>query len=122
MMQFNHIGFTVTDIEAAIKLYESLGFQLTRRFEKPEPRAHVASMQDGNGAGLELWQFTDEHPLKKYIGRHTAFICDDVRRVANELLESGFKEVIPFTEGVILDYIFVQDEHGLVYELAQEKQ
>lgn len=121
-MKLNHFGFAVGDLDEAIALYEKLGFLLSRRFEKPEPKADVASMKDANGAGLELWQFNEEHPLNAYIGRHAAFICGDVRADAQKLVEAGFTEVIPFTEGVILDYIFAQDGYGTVFELAQEKQ
>jgi catechol 2,3-dioxygenase-like lactoylglutathione lyase family enzyme len=117
----NHAGFAVKDLEQAISLYEKLGFTLARRFEKPEPKAHVASMKDRNGVGLELWQFAEEHPLNSYIGSHVAFMCDNVRADAKTLADAGFKEVISYTEGIILNYIFVQDEYGTTFELAEEK-
>jgi catechol 2,3-dioxygenase-like lactoylglutathione lyase family enzyme len=120
-MTLNHAGFVVKDLEQSISLYEKLGFTLARRFEKPEPKALVASLKDANGVGLELWQFAEEHPLNSYIGRHIAFMCDDVRADAKTLIEAGFKEVIPYTEGVILNYVFVQDEYGTTFELAEEK-
>jgi catechol 2,3-dioxygenase-like lactoylglutathione lyase family enzyme len=120
-MKLNHAGFTVQNLEEAIELYQKLGFTLSRKFEKPIPKAQVASMKDTNGVGLELWQFAEDHPLNTYIGRHIAFLCDDVRADAKVLTNAGFKEVIPFTEGVVLDYIFVQDTEGTVFELAQEK-
>ncbi len=120
-MTLNHAGFVIKDLEEAVNLYEKLGFTLVRKFEKPEPKAHVALMKDTNGMRLELWQFAEEHPLNSYIGRHIAFICDDVRANAQLLVDTGFTEVVPYTEGVILNYIFVQDEYGTTFELAEEK-
>ena len=120
-MKLIHAGFRVENLEEEIELYESLGFVVSRRFEKPEPRAQVAILKSSDGSGVELWQFKEEHPYNEFIGRHVAFICNDVRKDAERLMQAGFQTVIPFTEGVILDYIFVQDKFGLVYELAQEK-
>ena len=120
-MTIHHVGFAVENLETAIATYEKLGFTLSRTFEKPEPKARVASMKDAKGTGLELWQFQEEHPLRGYIGRHTAFLCENVQNDYRVLLDAGFREVIPFTKGVIMDYVFMKDKNGLVYELAQEK-
>lgn len=120
-MRLVHAGFRVQNLEEAIRLYGELGFTVSRRFEKPEPKARVAMLSSGEGPGIELWQFAEDHPYVEFIGRHVAFMCDDARKDAKRLVRSGFRIVIPFTEGVILDYIFVQNQFGLVYELAQKK-
>lgn len=120
-MKINHAGFAVEDLEKAIELYAQLGFTVKNRFEKPEPHAFVATVVDENGAGLELWQFDGEHPLQSYIGRHVAFVCDDVRHDAGVMVQNGYKEVIPYTEGVKMNYIFVEDSFGAVFELAQKR-
>ena len=121
-MKINHAGFAVEDLDKAIALYEEMGFTLKSRFEKPEPHAFVATVVDEDGTGLELWQFDSDHPLRKYIGRHVAFLCDDVRRDGRVMIQNGFKEVIPYTEGVKMNYIFVEDSFGTVFELAEKKQ
>jgi catechol 2,3-dioxygenase-like lactoylglutathione lyase family enzyme len=121
-MKFNHNGLKVKDLDEAIGLYESMGFSVKNRFEKSEPHALVATLVDENGAGLELWQFQEEHRLNEFTGRHVAFLCNDARDDAEVLLQNGFTEVIPYTEGVKMNYIFVQDEYGTTYELAEEKQ
>jgi catechol 2,3-dioxygenase-like lactoylglutathione lyase family enzyme len=120
-MKLAHVGFSVEDIEAAVGLWTDLGFTVTKRFKKPEPKALVASLKDANGGGLELWQFQAEHPLRTYIGRHAAFLSQDVRADVARLTAAGYKEVIPYTEGVVLNYIFVQDPFGMTYEIAEEK-
>ena len=120
-MKIIHSGFRVKNIDKSIALYESMGFTLQSRFEKPEPKAQVATVVDENGVGLELWQFEEDHPLNQYIGQHLAFLCNDASADAQRLLAHGFDEVIPYTEGVKLNYIFVQDEFGDVFELAEER-
>jgi catechol 2,3-dioxygenase-like lactoylglutathione lyase family enzyme len=120
-MKLAHIGLAVEDIEAAITLWDELGFVVTKRFEKPEPKALVAHLQDAQAGTLELWQFQQDHPLNGFIGRHAAFISDDVRADVARLVAAGYKEVIPYTEGVVLNYMFVQDQFGMSYEIAEEK-
>jgi catechol 2,3-dioxygenase-like lactoylglutathione lyase family enzyme len=120
-MKLAHVGLAVQDIDAAIALWSELGFTVAQRFEKPEPKALVAQMQDMQGGTIELWQFQQDHPLNGYIGRHTAFMSDNVRADAARLTAAGFTEVIAYTEGVILNYIFVQDQFGMSYEIAEEK-
>jgi catechol 2,3-dioxygenase-like lactoylglutathione lyase family enzyme len=45
-----HTGISVADLDNAIALYESLGFEITNRFEKPEPKARVATVHRGEAA------------------------------------------------------------------------
>lgn len=121
-MKLIHVGFAVDDLEESIALWEGLGFRLSRRFDKPEPKAKVATMKDSDGGGLELWEFENANDdMAKIIGRHFAFKSDNVRSDAGKLMTAGFEEVIPFTEGVVLDYIFLKDKFGAYYELAQDK-
>ncbi len=119
-MQFAHAGFMVDDLDEAIKLWGQLGFSLKHTFEKDEPPARAALVVDSNGAGLELWQFTGESRMNEIVGRHIAFKTDDARTVAADLVRSGFEEVIPFTHGKTLNYLFLKDQHGTYYEIAEE--
>ena len=121
-MKLAHVGLAVKNLGEAKKLWNSLGFLVEKEFEKSEPRAKVAVLRDGSGGRLELWEFDQSSdPLIKVIGKHAAFLCEDARADAANLIANGFKEVVPFTEGVTLDYIFLQDELGAFYELAQPK-
>lgn len=116
-----HTGVAVADLEVAIEQYEKLGFNVTKRFEKPDPKAHVALVKNGE-AMYELWQFQDpKHSQVPYIRSHIAILSDDLENDAQALVSQGYKEVIPLTEGVVLRYIFVQDAAGTNYEIASEK-
>jgi catechol 2,3-dioxygenase-like lactoylglutathione lyase family enzyme len=40
-----HTGIEVADLATAISLYTSLGFEVVNEFEKPEPKAKVATVK-----------------------------------------------------------------------------
>lgn len=116
-----HAGFAVSDLDEAISLWQSLGFAVKHKFEKAEPAAHAAMLVDQGGGGVELWQFTGDSPLNEFVGRHVAFKCGDARQTAARMVEAGFTEVIPYTEGIMVNYIFLQDGFGTYFELAEVK-
>lgn len=116
-----HTGVEVADLTKAIELYKSLGFEVTKEFDKPEPKAKVAIVARGE-ASFELWQFEDkEHPQVAFIRNHVAIYSDDLENDVQRLVDSGHNLVIPVTEGVVLRYAFVQDAAGACYEIATEK-
>lgn len=116
-----HTGIRVENLNKAINLYESLGFKVANRFEKPEPNARVVTVQKGDTA-FELWEFVDtEHPQVQYIQNHVAIFSDDLESDTEVMVKQGYKLVIPITEGVVLRYAFVQDKTGATYEIATTK-
>jgi catechol 2,3-dioxygenase-like lactoylglutathione lyase family enzyme len=116
-----HTGVEVADLAQAIKLYEHLGFAVHNEFEKPEPKASVATMLRGDVA-FELWQFHDKaHSQVAFIRNHIAIYSDALEQDVQELLGEGYELVIPPTEGVVLRYAFVRDGSGACYEIATEK-
>lgn len=121
-MRLWHAGIAVKDLDEAIALWEHLGFKVKQKFEKDEPAARAALLEDKGGQGVELWQFTGNSPLNQYVGRHIAFKCDDATNVAEQLKKQGFTEVIPYTRGVMVNYIFLQDEFGTYFEFAEVKE
>lgn len=121
-MKFWHTGFAVKDLEQAISLWTVMGYDVKQKFEKKEPPAIAALLEDRRGIGIELWQFTGNSPLNEFVGRHIAFQCKDARKSASLLSQKGYREVIPYTEGVMVNYIFVQDEFGTCLELTEVKE
>jgi catechol 2,3-dioxygenase-like lactoylglutathione lyase family enzyme len=113
--KFLHTGFEVNNLDEAIKSYEELGFKLTKRFEKPEPKAYFAQMSSLDGSGIELWQFIDtEHR------QHIAVSSDDFEKDIEELVKKGFEIVIPITKGVVLTYAFLRDPSNNYIEVAKQ--
>lgn len=122
IMKFWHTGVTVKDLDKAIAEYELLGFEVTKKFEKPEPHANVAMIEHHNGSTLELWEWLDsKHPQVEYIKSHLAFMSDNLEEDIERLVKQGCEIVIPKTEGVLVLYSYVQDPSGNYIEVAQEK-
>jgi catechol 2,3-dioxygenase-like lactoylglutathione lyase family enzyme len=85
-----HTGVEVDDIEKTVELYKNLGFEIHNKFEKPEPKATVATVKKGDTA-FELWQFHDKtHPQVTFIRNHVAMYSDDLERDVQNLLDKGF--------------------------------
>ena len=121
--KFWHVGVSAKDLEKTIHEYEKLGFVLAERFDKPEPEAHVAQMDHPSGVGVEIWQWVDEnHPQTEYIKDHVAFVSDDLDKDVEEFVADGCKIVIPRTQGIKVEYVFVKDPNGKYLEIVQEKQ
>ncbi|HTE21601.1 MAG TPA: VOC family protein [Candidatus Limnocylindria bacterium] len=122
LKQVLHTGVEVADLAKTIELYKSLGFEIANEFEKPEPKARVATVKKGDTA-FELWQFEDKsHPQVAFIRNHVAIYSDDLGKDVQQLVDSGYKLVIPITDGVILRYAFVQDAaNASCYEIATKK-
>lgn len=116
-----HTGVRVEDVESATDLYVSLGFTIRNKFEKPEPKAQVITVEK-DGAAFELWQFEDvDHPQVQFIQNHIALYSNDLTADVARFVNKGFKLVIPETDGVTLRYAFVQDSSGLTYEIGTDK-
>jgi catechol 2,3-dioxygenase-like lactoylglutathione lyase family enzyme len=120
--KFWHVGLTVNNLEKGIAEYQRLGFEVAKRFEKPEPKAHAAHMTHPNGSGIELWEWIDkDHPQIEFIKRHIAFESDDLETDLKELTKNGYEVVIPKTKGVTAVYAFVKDKSGNYIEIAEKK-
>jgi catechol 2,3-dioxygenase-like lactoylglutathione lyase family enzyme len=121
LKQVLHTGVAVADLAAAVELYTSLGFAVHNEFEKPEPKAHIITVKQGETA-FELWQFEDlAHPLAAFIRNHVAIYSDDLEADVDAMVAKGYTLVIPVTEGVIMRYAFVADAAGCCYEIATKK-
>ena len=116
-----HTGVAVPDLDKAIKLYQSLGFGITKQFHKDDINADVAMLIKGE-ATYELFQFYNpDHPQVEFIRSHIAIYSDSLEQDIDMLLSQGYKLVIPITEGVIFRFAYVQDSVGINYEIATEK-
>ena len=118
--KFWHVGVTVQDLDEAIAQYEKLGFELEKKFEKPEPHGLAAIVKHPNGSSLELWQWLDkDHPQVAFISNHLAFLSDDIDSDVQKLIDAGGRVVIPKTKGVLVTYAYVQDKDGNYIEIAE---
>ena len=97
-MHIDHIGIAVSDLEAAIKTYESLlDSECYKREVVKDQNVETAFLNTGESK-VELLGATDpESVIQKYISKHgegihhVAFEVEDIHRELKRLKEKGFK-------------------------------
>jgi len=139
-IRFDHVGITVTDLDAATAFFVQLGFEVEGRMFMegefvdtvigiPNSRSEIVTLRppDG-GTGLELSSF--ERPghepgspaaMSNELGlRNVCFEVDDLQAVVDRLAESGYGLV-----GGIGQYeqiwrmAYVRGPEGIIVALAQ---
>jgi catechol 2,3-dioxygenase-like lactoylglutathione lyase family enzyme len=138
--QFDHVGVTVADLDAAVDFFLKLGLELEGRMPMegefldtvcgiPDSRTEIAMLRapDG-GTGLELSTFHRPDLLRgspeamaNEVGiRNVAFEVDDLRGVVDELAADGYGLV-----GGIGEYentwlmTYVRGPEGITVALAE---
>lgn len=116
-----HTGLAVNDLDSALKMYKLLGFEVAKRFHKPDINADVAMVEKGETV-FELFEFHDQdHPQVEFIRNHVAIYSDAIEEDVDTLQKQGYRLTIPITEGIIFRFAFLQDEAGTNYEIATAK-
>ena len=97
-LSFHHVGVGVTDLDAAVRVYESLGHTLRARVEDAELGVKVAFLAS-QGTWIELVAALTEGagPLKGLLSRgllpapyHTCYAVDDLAQASRALVARGF--------------------------------
>lgn len=121
ILGIHHIGFAVENLEENIKFYNSLDFELVKRFKKAEPKAKAAYLRKESSL-VELWDFENENePLVKIVRKHIALETDNIEKDIKIFQNNGFEIIVPITEGVtVKKFAFVKDKQNNYFELYQE--
>ncbi len=126
----HHIAIVVSDLEAAMKTYETLlGVKPERVAEVPEQEIKMACFALPGGRIELLEPTTPDSGVNKYLQKrgegihHVCFESDDVDADARELIEKGFVPTTPSPqdgpEGRII-FLHPKSTHGVLIELLQE--
>jgi len=138
--QFDHVGVTVADLDAAVNFFRKLGLELEGRMPIegefldtvcgiPDSRTEIAMLRaPGGGTGLELSTFIrpdlvpgSPNAMANEVGiRNEAFEVDDLRGMVDELAADGYSLV-----GGIGEYektwlmTYVRGPEGITVALAE---
>jgi catechol 2,3-dioxygenase-like lactoylglutathione lyase family enzyme len=138
--QFDHVGLTVADLDAAVDFFVKLGLELEGRMPMegefldtvcgiPDSRTEIAMLRlPGGGTALELATFVrpdlvpgSPDAMANEVGiRNVAFEVDDLRGVVDELAADGYGLV-----GGIGEYentwlmTYVRGPEGITVALAE---
>ncbi len=127
--RLHHVGYVVSDLDAAAANYAALGFTGGERHEIPEQKIVAMTFRSGTG-WLELIQPTDpDGPIAKYMAKrgegthHVAFEVDDIVAELARLKESGVRLIdeTPRTgaHGWTIAFIHPESCNGVLTELVQ---
>lgn len=129
-LRLHHVGIVVTDVGAAVRKYEALGFRNGERFEVPA-QGIVAIVYEAGPGYIELIQPTDpEGPIGRFMTKrgegahHVAYAVDDIETALARLKAAGVRLIdeIPRVglHGWRIAFIHPESCHGVLTELVEE--
>lgn len=122
--QTGHVGINVTDLDRAVRFYESVfGFTVGGRSDQAERR--FAFLNNGDTLALTLWQQSDGRFDATRPGlHHLSFrvpTLADVRAAQDRVREAGgrflYEDAVPHGEGASSGGIFFEDPDGTRLEI-----
>ena len=129
--KIDHVGIAVTDLEAAIKTYEGLGFTLTGRDRVDSQRVETAFFPIGESC-IELIAATDtDSPIAKFIAKNAgkgglqqlAITVTDIEAELRRLKDQGYTLInetpVPGAHGTRVAFVHPKDTEGVLLELCE---
>ena len=129
--KIDHVGIAVTDLEAAIKTYEGLGFTLTGRDRVDSQRVETAFFQIGESC-IELIAATDtDSPIAKFIAKNAgkgglqqlAITVTDIEAELRRLKDQGYTLInetpVPGAHGTRVAFVHPKDTEVVLLELCE---
>ena len=128
-LRIDHIGIAVSNMDAAIKTYEDLGFKVTSTEVVEEQKVKVAFLPCGDSE-VELLESTDpEGPIAKFIEKkgegiqHIAIRVENVEAAIAEMIEKGWRMIDEKPRygagGAKIAFAHPKSSGGVLVELTQ---
>ena len=96
--RIHHVGVAVTDLDAAIELYESaLGANLVHRATNDSDGIEAAFLRTGTGEVELMSALREDSPVGKFLARrgpglhHVAFAVDDIEKALDDARAAGME-------------------------------
>jgi methylmalonyl-CoA/ethylmalonyl-CoA epimerase len=129
-LRLHHVGIVVSDLDAAVARYGTLGFGNGEQHDIPEQHIIAVTFRAGPG-WVELIQPTDaEGPIARYMAKrgegthHVAYAVDNIVAVMNRLRDAGIRLIDETprsgAHGWKIGFIHPEACHGVLTELVQE--
>ena len=129
--KIDHVGIAVRDIEEAIKTYQGLGFELTRRERIDSQKVETAFFQIGESC-IELIAATEpESLIAKFIRKNAgkgglqqlAIAVTNIEAELDRLRQKGFTLInetpVPGAHGAKVAFVHPKDTEGVLLELCE---
>ena len=97
-MKINHIGYAVKDMDAAIQIFQKMGYEVVKKGIDEIRHVEVAVAEMGGGGKVELLSpmNNEKSPVDNYLSKigstpyHICYEVDDMERCVQELQDIGF--------------------------------
>lgn len=130
MMHIDHIGIAVSDLEAAIKRYETLlGVPCFKREIVESEQVETAFFQTGESKVELLAGTSDASVINKYIAKrgegmhHVAFEVADIHAEIQRYQAMGYQMLADApkqgADNKLIVFLHPRDAHGVLVELCQ---
>ena len=127
----HHLGIAVRDIDAAIKLYESIGGTLIGREFTVDGKVELAMLDLGGGSRIEpISPATPDSFLHRHLEErgeglhHVAYAVDDITATLADLKSQGYELIDevprPGFGGHLIAFIQPASTMGALWDLVQD--
>lgn len=130
MLNVEHIGIAVKDLEASNELFEKLFGKAPYKQERVESEGVSTSFFKVGETKIELLEATtDNSPIRKFIEKrgegihHLAFEVQDIHAEIKRLTAEGFQvlnEPRPGADNKIVSFLHPKGTNGVLVEICQE--
>ena len=128
--KLDHIGIAVTELEASIKAYETLGFTVESIDDVPGFGVKVAFLPMESGAVELVQPVAEDSAMAKFLAKkgqgihHLCFEVEDIRAELARLAEAGVQlvdaEPREGAHGTLVAFLHPKSTGGVLIELAQK--
>lgn len=128
--KLDHIGIAVTDLEAYIKAYETLGFTVESVEDVPGFGVKVAFLPMESGSVELVQPVAEDSAMAKFLAKkgqgihHLCFEVDDIRAELARLAEAGVQlvdaEPREGAHGTLVAFLHPKSTGGVLIELTQK--
>ena len=110
LLEMDHIGYAVKDIEKSAALYVGAGWELSPIYEEQVQRTKIAFLTKSGMTTIELVSPLDgDSPVDNILRTqgvapyHICYVVDNVMQAVEDLYEEGFKPLFMPVESVAME-------------------
>ena len=110
LLEIDHIGYAVRDIQITASYYRKAGWTMSEIFEENVQHARIAFLKKAGMVTIELVApLEGKSPVDNVLNNsgvspyHICYVVDDIMQAVEELYEEGFKPLFMPVESVAME-------------------
>ena len=129
MFSFDHVSFSVENLEETIKFYENFGFEIFIKTSSED--SDFCVLKNSENKLIELFYYKERHPLPSFaktvdldlhvVGvKHLGLCVDDIEKAKDFVLSKGLADKVEMLTGRLgTKYFFIKDPNGILLEIIE---